>query len=197
MLNIISMLSKPHISFNHLPAPEKEAVTCGESRKSSKFLRVAWNNSQKSNSGNCSAHKWWSIDNLECEAFCAAIRYLHHLWECSVCKAVKHRAKTGTWAENGAKPKDGSCGQIVPVSSKGRQCWAWSCWCEKGRLDWKHTKKGCWWPSVQWPISSQPAAAELSKIFKNLREGFARTTGLFLQPFDPFECLNTCENATV
>lgn len=39
-----------------------------------------------------------------------------------MCEAVKHRVKTGTWAENGAKPKDGPCRQIVPVNSKGGQC---------------------------------------------------------------------------
>lgn len=52
MLNFISMLWKSHIHFNQLPAQEKEVVTYWESRKGSKFLRVAWNDSQESNSGN-------------------------------------------------------------------------------------------------------------------------------------------------
>lgn len=107
-LNIISMLLKPPISFNHLPDHEKEVVTYGESRKSNKFPRVA---------GNCRAHKLGSIDNFESVVLCAARRHLHQLWECSVSEAMKQDVKIGSWAKNDIKP----VGQILWTDCTSKQ----------------------------------------------------------------------------
>lgn len=181
------MLWKSHISFNHLPAHEKEVLTYGESRKSSKFLRVAWNDSLESNRGNCGALKWWSIENLEREVFCAAMRYLHQLWECSVCEAMKRVWKLDHGLKMVWSPLDKSCGRhTVPISSKDGQCRAccvqklpWSCW--MGRLDLRHTKKVCWWLSVLLqPYLDGLQKLNSQRVSKILLKDFARVTDLFL-----------------
>lgn len=188
MLNIISMLWKSHIRFNQLSAHEKEVVTYWESGKGSKFLRVAWNDSQESNSENCRAHKWWSIDNLEREVLCAATRYLYQLWECSVWSRVWSLGQ-GLKAMWGPlySPVDTLCQKaawmgcvnlavFINQFGASRQVgWIWGI--QRKRADGPGCFCSCIWPACRnWTPKDTK---------KQLLEDFARATDPFPQPFVP------------